>query len=365
MRWKLPLLFAVFGCGLMLAAPARAGEEALQAQMLKQLFGQNRSEWPGILNENSGLLDQSFFERIDARIRWSAEANQVEDAVRFAEVGDLACDAAGRLGGYRLGLVMALQKAGNDVLARQVVESILQTHPHNAEARYIRAAYRRGELDWSGAAEDYQRLVGQSHRLADTNYYLGVCYQKTDRQREALAAHRRAAALGHPQAPEEVEKLQKVVISPDVPFADVAVPVRNERKVDPGQHAQYFRKAEEENRAGHLATALLSYEDAVKADATQANYWIYLGAARYKYGQPDEAAADIRKGLNLNARSIEGWRFLGCSYERVFDRTQAPLDLGNARQAYEQVLKLMPGDPVARMALQRLATKKPRAAAGK
>lgn len=365
MRLKLPLVLAALGWGLLLTAPALAVEEGAQAQMLKQMFQLPATDWPGFLNENAGLLDQSFFERIDARIRWSADSNQVEDAVRFAQVGDLACDAAGRLGGYRLGLVVALQKAGNDVTARGVLEHIMQTHPNSAEARFLRAAYRRLDLDWAGALDDYQRVINQNFRTADCHYYSGLCHNALEKPRDALAAFRRAAALGNELAPAEVERLQKTVIAADVPFSDVAPPVTVDRKVDPAKHAVYFRTAEEANRAGRLATALQNYEDACKADRTQAYYWICLGACRYKSGQPEQAATEIRQGLNLNGKSVEGWRYLACCYERIYDKTLAPLDLGNARHSYEQVLKLMPGDAVARMGLERLAAKKPKTAAGK
>ena len=54
---------------------------------------------------------------------------------------------------------------------------------------------------------------------------------------------------------------------------------------------------------------------------------------------------------------MDGWRFLGCCYERQFDRDHSAADLGFARTAFEKVLELRPGEAVARMALERLAVK--------
>ena len=60
------------------------------------------SEWPEILARNRELLDASFFERCDARIRWDRQNNHPEDAMRLSEVANLACQLTGRPSEYRL-----------------------------------------------------------------------------------------------------------------------------------------------------------------------------------------------------------------------------------------------------------------------
>ena len=364
-RWKTPIVCAALGCGLLLSVPALGVDEGQQIQMLKQMFRQPQPDWPGILRENSGLLDQSFFERVDARIRWSADNNQIDDAIRFAMVGDFACDAAGRVGAYRLGLVVAFQKAGNDELAQVMIDNILLTHPTNVDARFLRAAYRRASLDLQGAIEDYEFVINQNYRTADACFYVGQTYLALDKQKQAEAWFQRGlqADPNHVGCKAELEKIVAVKPGPNDGFSGIPVENPQGRQIDPAMHAQYFSRAEAAAKAGKLADALNSYQDAVAADPKQSQYWIYLGAFDYRMGRPDMAAAEIRRGLGINPKSIEGWRFLGCCYERVFDKTLAAADLQNARTSYQKVVELMPGDPVARMGLERLSAKKPKPAA--
>jgi tetratricopeptide (TPR) repeat protein len=367
-RWKTPIVFAALGCGLFLSGPALGVDEGQQIQMLKQMFSQPQPEWLGILRENSGLLDQSFFERVDARIRWSADNNQIDDAIRFAMVGDFACDAAGRVGGYRLGLVVAFQKAGNDEMAQILIDNILLTHPNSTEARFLRAAYRRAALDLQGAIDDYEFVIGMNYRTADCCYYVGQTFLALDKQPQAKSWFQRGLAADpkHVGCSVELEKMSALAApGPNDGFSEIPISNPVVRNVDPKQHAQYFSKAEAAARAGRLGEAENYYKDACAADPKQAPYWIYLGALHYKLGRPDMAAEEIRRGLGVNPKSAEGWRYLGCCYERVFDKTLAPGDLQNAKTSYQKVVELMPGDPIARMALERLSLKKPKSATDK
>lgn len=347
----------------MLSGPALCVDEGQQSQMLKQMFRLPQPEWLGILRENSGLLDQAFFDRIDARIKWSAENNQIDDAVRFSLVGDLACDASGRKGGYRLGLIHAFQKAGNDDMAKMLIDNILLTHPNSPEARYLRAAYRRAGLDMQGAVEDYQALIGQNFQSAQCYYYLGTCYMALDKRKEAEQAFRQSGALGFELALEQLKNMEYKPAPDGVPFQDVELenPV-SARTVNPAEHATYFRRAEDFARQGRVNEAIQNYEDACAADRSQSNYWFSLGTYRYKIGKPDRAALEILCGLKLNDKNADGWRYMGCCYERVFDSSRTQKDLDNARKSFQQAIKLNPTDEVSRMALERLSSKKARAA---
>ena len=76
-----------------------------------------------MLVDHRDQLDDAFFERVMARILWSVENNQVDDAIRFALVGDMASQTMGRPGQYRATLIEAFEKAGNIEAARQARES--------------------------------------------------------------------------------------------------------------------------------------------------------------------------------------------------------------------------------------------------
>ena len=82
------------------AAPAYGVGEAEQIQLLRQAFRLPQPEWPALLEENKNLLDDSFFQRCEARIKWGVENNQIEDAIRFALVADTALRVIGQPGRY-------------------------------------------------------------------------------------------------------------------------------------------------------------------------------------------------------------------------------------------------------------------------
>ena len=73
-----------------LAQPCRAAEESMQALMLRKLFATPLDGWRKVLEDNKNILDTSFFQRVEARIRWSIDNGQVDDALRFALAGDTA-----------------------------------------------------------------------------------------------------------------------------------------------------------------------------------------------------------------------------------------------------------------------------------
>lgn len=370
-HWKKVILGTVLSCSLLAATPVLAVDEGLQVQMLKQMFSQQQSEWPQILKENSGLIDDSFFERIDQRIRWSATNGQVEDAIRFSLVGDLACSAIGREGGYRLGLIEAFRKAGNDELARSLVDNILITHPDNKQAHFYRAGYRRDAMDAGGALEDYQWCIDHGFEAAASYYYIAAVYVVMDRSAEARAAVEKCLAidpkfqgaqeLALRLSPKSVDPGVKGIFN-DIPLPDNAVGMAPARKVEAKYHDQYFGKAEDALRAGKLREAEDSYIDAINANGSHADDWIYLGALHYRMGKIDLALREVVQGLRIDSKRVDAWRYAASCYERTFDRTQSENDLKWAKQAYQKALDLQPGDPVSVMGLERLNLKKPKPA---
>ncbi len=369
-HWKKPILCAALGCSLLISLPALAVDEGLQVQMLKQMFRLEQAQWPQTLKDNAGLIDESFFERIDQRIRWSATNNQVEDAIRFAMVGDFACDAIGRQGGYRLGLIEAFTKAGNSELAQSLVDNILITDPTSMPAHYLRAGFRRDAMDTGGALEDYQWCVDHNYQVASSYYFMAAIHVVMDKQPEARKYVELCLASdpNFDGAQAMLDKLKPQLVDPGIKdvFSDIPVqnsgPVVAQRKVDPKMHDQYFAKAEAAFRSGKFKEAEDSYIDAINADKNHPDDWIFLAALHYRLGKFDLGLRELRAGITLDPKRVDAWRYVGCFYERMFERSQSANELKFAKQAYQKALELQPGDPVATMGLERLATKKPKAA---
>lgn len=369
-HWKKPILCAALGCSLLISLPALAVDEGLQVQMLKQMFRLEQSQWPQTLKDNAGLIDESFFERIDQRIRWSANNNQVEDAIRFAMVGDFACDAVGKQGGYRLGLVEAFRKSGNSELAQTLVDNILITDPGNLPAHYYRACYRRDAMDTGGAMEDFKWCIDHNYQLAPSYYFMAAICVVMDKQAEARKYVEECLKIdpNFDGAQAMLTRLMPSTVAPEVPniFNDIPLPESTQpvvqRKVDRKFHDQYFAKAEAAFRAGKFKEAEDSYVDAINADKNHADDWIFLAALHYRLGKFDMGLRELRAGLSLDPKRVDAWRYVGCCYERMFDRSQSANELKYAKHAYERALELQPGDPVATMGLERLSSKKPKAA---
>ena len=332
---------ALLGLGLFFSASAQNVSDLQQSQMLKMMFSRPRAEWVSTLRDNRVLLDASFFERVDARIRWATDNCHFDDAIRFATVGDLARRALAQEGGYLSALALAFLKIGQDELALELVEEILRgPSPNVPEARWVRALYRRSIGDFSGACEDFEQLAEQNFRVDECASQLQTIY-------EQQGQWEKARNWSPYQGPYNYYLDSPFAPSPGAYF-----------EIDIVQQPDFcFSKGEDAARAGKLTLAEGFYQDAIVADPKKADCWIALAALHYRMGRLQLAKAEIGRGLGLCPSSVEGWRIRGCCYERQFDRTHAVADLHNARSSFEKVLVLQPGDPVAQMSLERLATK--------
>ena len=95
-----------------LAQPCRAAEESMQALMLRKLFATPLDGWRKVLEDNKNILDTSFFQRVEARIRWSIDNGQFDDALRFALAGDTAGAVVKRKTDYRIQMSQLFRHRG-------------------------------------------------------------------------------------------------------------------------------------------------------------------------------------------------------------------------------------------------------------
>lgn len=361
--WKHWIVGAALGCGLLAGSPpARCADEAAQSQLLKQLFRTTEPEWLPLMKENTGLLDQSFFDRVDTRIRWAAENNQVDDAIRFALVADTACTALGRVGGYRLGLVQVFQKVGNDELARQLIENILLTNPEMAQARFMKAIYLRSDGNFADAETEFTKCMEQGYRTAECNFaiaQMAFLLEKLPKAKEYVASALRIDP-NHPGALQLRETLDRLAAPSGVPFGDVAVAPTKQPTIEPAKYSMYLRTADAALRGNKLTEAEQNYKLAISANPNDGTPRIYLGALYYRMGNMGVAKANLWEGLRRTPKSADGWRYLGCACERDFDKSQKKEDLEQAKDAYKKALQLQPGDVISQMGLERLNGKTPK-----
>lgn len=342
----------------LLCAPGWAAEEGQQVELIREVLRHPQIEWSTLFEAQASLLDASFFQRIDQRIRWSAENNQVDDAIRFSMLADAAYQAIGRSGEYRMALCQFFRKSGNDELARQLLENVLLTEPGNCQARWSRAAYRLSERDTAGALADYDFLLAEGYQVAACHFQKAQVFLLMEREREARAELQASLAAdpSFEAAHLALEKMQPAV-TPGL-FQQIPPLVdRVHAGPDPGVVA--FERAEADFGAGRWQQAEANYLLALKHRPGQGKFWVQLGVLHYRLGDPARAAQEILKGLDISSDSADAWTYLGCCYERLYDREGKAAQLQAATQSFERVLQFRPQDPLALMALERLHSKKP------
>lgn len=104
--------------------------------------------------------------------------------------------------------------------------------------------------------------------------------------------------------------------------------------------AQGDRRLREAQRsAGRLDHAIRAYQAALRLDPLLAEAHLRLATCYYLAQEHELEQSEYLKCLAVNARHVEAWQRLG--HARL-----ALDDLVGAREAYEQVLQLDPGDEV-------------------
>jgi hypothetical protein len=119
MDWKALMLV-----GVLTSSPGICATDDSQKLLLMQVLRADQEDWPAVLVDHREQLDEAFFERVRVRILWAVENNQIEDAIRFSVVGDMASQTLGRPGSYRATLVEAFERSGNLDAARRARQSL-------------------------------------------------------------------------------------------------------------------------------------------------------------------------------------------------------------------------------------------------
>ena len=345
---------------LLVALPGYAIDETLQVQFLKQLFQRPESEWPEMMKQNTRVLDSSFFDRSEARIRWSLENNQVEDALRFALVTDLACDAVGRTGQYRLGLAQAFYKAGNYNMAKDLTDSILLRNSKDFAAKEFYAHMYRNQMDFFNAWATYDELQKAGYKRTqclNEMALIDLVQDKEERARQEFAEVLRIDP-GNKLANEELGKLNQAMRFSPPGYKDKPENASNPPVANSGGANRWFMQAEESYKAGKLDAAEGYYKKTIENDPTYVIAYVYLGALYYRQAALDNAIEVLTKAVSLDAKDFEGWRFLGNCYERRYDTKGNKADLEAAVSSYQRGQEISPEDRTIKTELERARDKK-------
>ncbi len=362
-------MFLCLGALLAAAVPSRAADESLQVMMLKKIFASSTLQWREILQQNRNILDNSFFERVEKRIRWGLDNGQVEDAVRFAVVADMAGLVVNRNTNYRLEMAQMFLRLGNIQTTMDLIDNILVMDPKNQLVRFFKASVVHDGGNLVDSYLIYDALAKEGYRKADCLYRMALI----ELRREDLALARRHLEEclrldpKNDLARQELDRLVRALSSAHIAPGDTgttgeAPPFSGAgpASLTPEQNSRaqgFFDDAEATRSQGDLPRAAELYNRAIQTNPQMVKAYVYLGAVYFQLRNLEPAIRTLEQACQIDPRDAEAWRYLGYCYERRFDGNRAPEDLNRAREAFTKAGALDPNNEMIKMDVQRIQAK--------
>ena len=346
-----------------------AGAASTSAEMLREMFAVPPTEWRQHLQTNRRLLNEEFFTNVDRRVRWGIENNHVDDAFRFAMVGDFAAEVSKRPANYRIDLAELFFKAQNYLMTRQIIDNIIITSadtPTALRAQFLRARLKEMEKDLFGAYQDYVELANKKYEPAETWYKAGQISGFRGDLVRAKEEFKKAAAAG--SKPAEIE-LQRIEQMNNVDWANIA-PAPNTSNttaprldpVDPSGTNPPPISVEDPIAKARLALADGRVDDAIAGfqsayDPNNVEVAREYGAALYRSGDLAKAKTILDQALAKHPNDVELLRFRGNTFERMYDREGQTNNLKAAIADYQKALGFEPNHDLLPWEMERAKAK--------
>ncbi len=363
---RIPVLLLCLGLLLATAGPARAADESLQVLMLKKLFATSTMQWREILDQNRNILDNSFFERVEKRIRWGLDNGQVEDAIRFAVVADMAGLSVKRSTNYRLEMAQMFLGLGNFQTAMDLIDNILVMDPKNQAVRFYKASVVHDSGNLVDSYVLYDTLVKEGYRKAEGLYRMALIELR--REEQALARRHLEESLRldpkNTLARQELDRLLQALSSAHIvpgdtgssstapPFSGAGAAGLTPEQASRAQG--FFDEAEALRSQGELVRAAELYNRSIQANPGMVKAYVYLGAVYFQMRNLEPAIRTLEQACRVGPQDAEAWRYLGYCYERRYDGSLAADDLARAREAFNKAGTLDPNNEMIKMDVQRI-----------
>lgn len=357
------------GAAIFLALGVSASAATTAVEMLRDLFRKPVTEWKQYLNESKPILTNEFFENVERRIRWGIENNHIDDAYRFAMVGDFGSEVRGRPANFRIDLAEMFFKAGNQMMTGQIVDNILVTSPGTPpakRAKFLKAQLLELQQAMFGAHELYLEMAKEGYEKAESFFRAGRISMLIEQETRGLQELKQAKDLGHIQAGIEYDRYKAALSGTFVP--EVIPPVANTPGMDTTTGvtqqpagpdlAAYVASAQTALAAGDLAEAKINFEGAYRRDKNNLEVVRSLGALLYRMGTLDDARAFLDESLRSFPQDATLWRYRANTMERLYDRKKAPADLDAAIKDYQKALQLDPNHSFLPAEFERAKAKK-------
>ncbi|MGM9991246.1 MAG: tetratricopeptide repeat protein [Candidatus Bruticola sp.] len=360
---------ALLGASLSLGTPVQAADEASQVLMLRRVFSAPVEAWSSVLKENTKLIDKSFFERVEARIKWSIDNGQVEDAVRFAYVGDLAGQVVGRKTDYRMQMSQLFRKLGNFSMSLDLINNVCILEPDNKEALFYKASVLQDAGNNIDCYPIYQDLAKKNYRRAECYYRMSLLELERSEIEMARDHLRECIKLDskHDMAKQELAKIEsalaKATFVPKNSSDYSGIPIGNMSDLpiatsDSSKAISLAAQGDEALKVGSISKAQDLYAQALKLNPEAPQALTGAGFISYRNGDLESAIMSFKaaaKGFGGQNADIE--HYLGCCYERLYDLNHNLADLKTAQSHFMKCQSLNSSHSMAEMDLARIASK--------
>ena len=354
---------------LMVLLVASAQADNTPVEMLRDIFRSPVTEWKRILSDSKPLLNESFFTNVEKRIRWGIENNHVDDAMRFAMVGDFAAEVKGRPAPFRVDLAQLFYDAQNYPMCGQMVDNVLVTSPDSEsakKAKYLKASMAEMKKDFYTAHQLYVELAKDGYMEGEMWFKAGQISMWLQQEKRGVEEYGKSLAAGYAPAGIERDKYEQRMKGD---WNELVPPIENSPetaqniKPNPNQGDTGTDKDKKLVDAaaavdnGNLETAKSIYQELFREFPQDAEITRNLSALYYRMGDLEEAKAFLDVAIGMSPQDPELLRFRGNTYERMFDRSREVKHLENALADYRQAMQISPNHQFLVIEFQRAQTK--------
>ncbi|MCA9795071.1 MAG: tetratricopeptide repeat protein [Candidatus Eremiobacteraeota bacterium] len=337
---------------LVCLAPVLADEQG-QVEMLKEVFKAPIPQWKEIMGRHRGVLDNAFFDKVERRIRWAIDNNHIDDAFRFAILGDLGRDVAGKEGSYRLDLAWAFFKSGNFQMTQELVDNILITHPDTLQALYLKGRLQEQFKQLYEAHQTYEIVARRNYEKADCLHRMALISFILGEDKRGVEEAQEAIKNGSTEAKAVLDAYNRRMSGGIVP----PEPQPGTASSGNADVNALIQEAELQIAANKFNAAEALLRKAIQTDPRNLAAHVSIGALFYRMGDIDSAIEYLDRATQLDGGSLEAWRYLGNSYERRYDVKADKGDLDKAKAAYLKAAALAPADPLVQIEVARIKSK--------
>lgn len=354
-------LTALLCLGMMVSVSAQA---RTPIEMLRDMFRKPVTEWKNDLQSNNRLLTKDFFTNVERRIRWGIENNHVDDALRFAMVGDFGAEVKRRPANFRIDLAELFFKAENYAMTGQIVDNIIISSPGTPaakKAKFLRARLLEMKGELFDAHLTYVELAEKGHRVGESWYKAAYISKAVQQEARAMKEAQKSANAGYAPGKKLLADLKAEIegdwtkILPPAPNSSTTTGLKPTGTSPKGSSSAGTVKMLVAQ--GKLKEGIVAYDKLLASDPKNLSHLQGQSALYYRSGDLEGALLVLNRALATYPNDVKLLRFRANTYERRFDRKRSASDLTAALADYRKASALAPNDEILKLELRRATDK--------